>query len=158
MPGPAPLASSNTDAPRAGHDAGVLGVLERSSACIESLIVGLLGQSEDCIKILNIDGSLGFMNCGGLAAMEIDDFAEVSGRPWWELWPAELQDTVRHAFETAAAGKPTQFTARCPTAKGTVKHWSVDLKPLPTPKGDIASVLCSSHDITPTIERPAYAS
>jgi PAS domain S-box-containing protein len=74
----------------------------------------VLESSADCIKVLDLDGRLLFVSAGGLAALEIDDFETVRGRPWVELWPAEAADAVRAALETAKAGGTARFQGSAP--------------------------------------------
>ncbi|WP_299192536.1 PAS domain-containing protein [uncultured Erythrobacter sp.] len=114
----------------------------------DALLLGLLEQSGDCIKMLGLDGTLEYMNCGGLAAMEIDAFSMVGGKIWWELWPEDTRKLVRKKFETAAAGSEAEFIALCPTAKGNLRRWSVKLKPMIAVDSRVAGVLCTSRDIS----------
>lgn len=45
----------------------------------------ILESSADCIKVLNLDGSVLTINGPGLCAMEIDDFGAFAGRNWLNL-------------------------------------------------------------------------
>ncbi|MCA0902279.1 MULTISPECIES: PAS domain-containing protein [Qipengyuania] len=134
-----PLLSPEVEAMRMACAAGLTG---------GNLALALLEQSEDCIKLLTLQGELDYMNCGGLRAMEISDFGEVKGQPWWSLWPQEHRDLVRESFNRAVSGHERHFTADCPTAAGTPRRWSVHLKPLVAPAGPVVAVLCTSRDIT----------
>ncbi len=44
--------------------------------------VAVLAASDDCIKVLSLDGDLVFMSEGGQRVMEISDFNDVKGCPW----------------------------------------------------------------------------
>ncbi|WP_232343377.1 PAS domain-containing protein [Novosphingopyxis sp. YJ-S2-01] len=112
------------------------------------LAVGLLEKSKDCVKLLSIDGHLDFMNCNGLLALEIDDTADVIGRLWWDLWPEPSRPFVEARFRIAAQGGEAEFEADCPTAKGALRRWSVNLRPLCAASGQVVSVLCTSRDVT----------
>ena len=59
-----------------------------------SLMTAMLEQSDDCIKMLNVDGTLEYMNCGGLKAMQIDEFSSVAGEKWWNLWPENRRNNL----------------------------------------------------------------
>ena len=113
----------------------------------KALIVGLLGQTDDCVKLLGLEGTLDFMNCNGLEAMEIGDFAQVSGRLWWDLWPEEERPRLRSLFDRALAGHESQFKAFCPTALGTPKYWRIRLSPMTSHTGVVVGVLCSSREL-----------
>src|SRR4051812_16506771 len=54
-----------------------------------AFLEGILNATKDCVIVLALDGTLAFMNAGGQAIMEIDDFAMVEGSPWPALWEEE---------------------------------------------------------------------
>lgn len=92
--------------------------------------VSLFDGSDDCVKILELDGRLVAMNANGLCTMEIDDFDTLRGQPWPSLWPEPLRATVEAAMEQARGGGMARFSAECPTAKGTPKSWEVAVWPI----------------------------
>lgn len=47
----------------------------------QRFIHAALAASDDCIKIIGLDGSLQFMNEGGQRVMEIQDFEAVKAAP-----------------------------------------------------------------------------
>jgi PAS domain S-box-containing protein len=108
----------------------------------------ILESSPDCLKILDTEGRLQFMNFNGLCLMEIDDFSMFKDQLWWDLWGKEHTSLVKSAVETALSGKATEFTAFCPTAKGTPKWWHVTVTPVGTPVNGIYQLLSISRDIT----------
>ena len=113
-----------------------------------SLALALLEQSEDCVKLLTLEGRLEYVNCGGLRALELDTADQVLNSFWWHLWPEGGREQVRTHFNMARAGRESRFTAECPTVKGSPRAWLVDLKPLIAPAGPVVSILCTSRDIT----------
>ncbi|QNN68162.1 PAS domain-containing protein [Sphingomonas lutea] len=118
-----------------------------------SVVLSLLEQSDDCIKVVAVDGSLQFMNCNGKKAMQIDDFATFAGLPWHTLWPAESQLAVQHSVTEANEGRAHRFEAFCPTAKGDPRWWEVTVSPLRNRDGDVSAILSTSRDITARIQR-----
>ena len=68
-------------------EADAVDFLRAAGLALSSVVLGLLDQSDDCIKIIDSDGALRFMNCNGKRAMQIDDFCAVAGQPWHALWP-----------------------------------------------------------------------
>ena len=131
----------------ASPDAGSLAVVNSIGLTGDDLALCLLEQSEDCIKLLSVDGHLEFMNCGGLTAMEIDRPEMVLGKLWWNLWPKESQRYVEARFREALEGKTVLFEASCPTAKGNPRRWSVNMKPMLARNGPVVSVLATSREI-----------
>lgn len=113
-----------------------------------SMMIALLEQSQDCVKLMQPDGTLGFMNRNGRCSMEIDDFCAVEGTQWWDMWPAEAQPVVRQAVSQAAAGLDSRFEALCPTAKGTAKWWDVTVSPVRDNHGKIFQIVSFSRDVT----------
>lgn len=117
----------------------------------ENMLAAVLDQSADCIKVIGIDGTIDFMNRNGRCAMEIDDFALVAGRPWWDLWPEDARAVVRDAFARAKAGGQIRFEAFCPTAKGTPRWWDVSVSPLRDASGALQGLVSISRDISEAV-------
>ena len=122
-------------------------VSEFQSASAE-MLAAVLDQSVDCIKIIGPAGTLDFMNRNGRCAMEIDDFAAIAGKPWWELWPEESRQLILDSVERAREGKSSQFEAFCPTAKGTPRWWEVSVAPIQDAQGELQALVSMSRDIT----------
>lgn len=120
----------------------------------QTVVLSLLEQSDDCIKILNVDGNLGYMNCGGLKAMQIDDFKQVAGTKWWDLWPVKRRAMIQQMFERSACGTDIDFIATCPTGHDEDRKWSVKLREMKTGGGKVTGVICTSRDVS---EPPAIA-
>lgn len=136
------------DGSAGSRDPGAAEFLETSGLPVSALVLGLFDQSDDCIKLIDPEGRLQFMNCNGKQAMEIDDFAAVAGCSWDSLWPADSQNLVREAVAQATNGQLMRFEAFCPTAKGTPRWWEVTVSPIPADDGSVAAILSSSRDIT----------
>lgn len=112
------------------------------------LLGALLDQSQDCIKLLGPTGRIDYMNRNGLCIMEIDDFAAIAGKPWWELWPPESEHLVRGAVEKATAGEYARFEAFGPTAKGSPRWWEVSVSPVRDPAGCLVGIVSISRDVS----------
>lgn len=112
------------------------------------LMAGMLDQSEDCVKILDTDGRINFMNSHGRCIMEIDDLSAVSGRTWDSLWPDESSERIRDAIAGAQSGSAVRFEAFCPTAKGTPKWWEVTVTPVLKPDGEPFAIMTVSRDVS----------
>ena len=66
------------------------------------LALSILDGSPDCIKLIELDGTLGYMNPNGLCAMGIDDFAQVS---------AALDEAGAIAYARECARREAQVAA-----------------------------------------------
>ncbi len=108
----------------------------------------VLAASTDCIKVVELDGTLSFMSEGGMKVMEISDFNAVRGCPWPSFLKEDGPAYAREAIEAAKRGKTTHFEAPADTYIGTPKHWSISVSPIPGPDGEVARILSVSRDHT----------
>ncbi|WP_082453780.1 PAS domain-containing sensor histidine kinase [Sphingomonas sp. Leaf62] len=113
-----------------------------------SFMQSVLAASTDCIKVVELDGTLSFMTDGGMKVMEISDFNAVRGCPWPEFLKEDGPAYAREAIEAAKRGKTTHFEAPADTYIGTPKHWSVSVSPIAGPNGEVARILSVSRDHT----------
>ncbi|MDR6233354.1 hybrid sensor histidine kinase/response regulator [Pseudomonas oryzihabitans] len=107
--------------------------------------------SVDCIKLIDLEGRLEYMNPGGLMVMEIDDFIPFQGRYWADLWPEEQRQEVQAAIEAARQGGIGRFTGLAPTAKGTRRWWDVVVTPILGNDGRPQQFLSISRDVSETV-------
>jgi PAS domain S-box-containing protein len=118
----------------------------------EAFARGVLDASPDCVQVLSATGALEMMNSNGLDLLEIEDFAQVQGRAWEALWPAEEADKVRNAMAQALRDRQAHFQAFCPTAKGTPKWWDVVVA---ATNGSPTQMVSISRDITERVSTAA---
>ena len=135
-------AKAMPDAPESLAFVGGIGPLSRE------MLAAVFDQSADCVKILDRDGRIEFINRNGVGNLEIDDFATIVGRPWAALWPEDAGERVAGAIAAAQAGRPSRFEAFCPTAKGAPKWWDVSVAPVRDRDGEIFAILATSRDVT----------
>lgn len=114
----------------------------------DDLLRSVLSGCGDCIKILDLDGRLQFMSEGGKRVMEVDDFSPLKGCPWPDFWAGQGNLDAVLAVETAKAGKTARFGGPANTAKGTPRHWDVQVSPIFGTDGKVAHLLSISRDIT----------
>ena len=118
----------------------------------ELLTRTILESSPDCLKVLDLEGRIQYMNYSGLCQMEIDDFSNFENKNWYTLWNIETQSLVKASIDKAAKGETTHFTAFCPTAKGTPKWWDVMVSPVRKPGEEVQKIISVSRDITEQIK------
>ncbi|HMI19661.1 MAG TPA: HWE histidine kinase domain-containing protein [Sphingomonas sp.] len=121
-----------------------LAASREATAFLESI----LNATKDCVIVLALDGTLAFMNSGGQAIMEIDDFAMVEGSPWPALWEEEYEASSLAAMTAARAGQIGHFTGRAQTTKNVPRWWDVTVSPIFDEDGEPAMLLSISRDIT----------
>ena len=110
----------------------------------------VLESSPDCIKILDADGRLQFMNTNGLCLLEIDDFEPLKNTYWWDMWEPDNQQIIKDAVATAKKGEKIQLQLFGPTVKGTPKWWDIIVSPVLQDGSDknLNQILSVSRDIT----------
>ena len=113
-----------------------------------AFLEGVLNGSRDCIMVLSLAGDVHFINSGGQLVLEIDDVAELHGRPWLSLWGKDHVNEARAALETARGGYTGHFTGYGETTKQTQKWWDVTITPIFGKDGAPASLLSISRDIS----------
>ncbi len=114
----------------------------------EAMLRGIMDSSQDCIKILDREGYLLWMNEGGQKIMEIDDFASVNRKSWVCFWPPVEQAAALAALELGRNNQVGKFTGSCPTAKGSPRWWEVVITPMLNDTGFAEKLLAVSRDIT----------
>lgn len=110
----------------------------------------VLASSNDCIKVLDLDGKLAFMSEGGMLVMEVSDFNEVRGCPWPDFWQGQGHHDAEAALTAARQGKAGRFQGAAATVQGNPKWWDVQVTPIFDAHGVPEKILCISRDISAT--------
>ncbi len=121
----------------------------------EASIRRAVESSTDCIKILDLEGNLMYMNEGGMCTMEIDDFGPFRGTCWPDFWQGEEVAKVHSALEAARAGRIGHFHGYTATAKGNVRYWDVTVSPILNELGKPERLMAVSRDVTEAREAEA---
>ena len=108
----------------------------------------VLESSPDCVKILDDEGRLEYMNANGQCLMEIDDFAPFSNRFWWDMWEEKDRMLIKNSVGAALEGKTANFQALRPTAEGTPKWWDIIVAPVARGADNTKKIISVSRDIT----------
>ncbi|MFS2012963.1 EAL domain-containing protein [Azospirillum sp. CT11-132] len=114
----------------------------------ESFARQILDNSPECVKVLDMEGRLTFMNIPGVRLMELDSFECLKNQPWEANWPEERRPQLRASIDIAKRGGTGRFLGFCPTAKGTPKWWDNLVCPLPGADGRPQRLLAISRDVT----------
>jgi PAS domain S-box-containing protein len=121
---------------------------EESLQASEEFSRRVLASSSECIKILDLDYHIKYMNPGGMKVLEIDDFGSCENADWCSFWQEQDRAAVTAAIEEALAGRTGNFHAFCKTFKGTPKWWDVVISPIRNADGKVVKLLASSRDAT----------
>ncbi|MBB4007794.1 HWE histidine kinase domain-containing protein [Allorhizobium taibaishanense] len=114
----------------------------------ERFVEAALAASDDCIKVIGLDGSLQYMSEGGKRVMEVDDFEVIKGCPWPDFWQDQGNIDARAAVDAALQGRTVRFTGFANTLKGSRRFWDVKVSPILAEDGSVESILSVSRDIT----------
>ncbi|PRY92635.1 PAS domain S-box-containing protein [Hasllibacter halocynthiae] len=117
-----------------------------------AFLFSLLQATPDCIKVIEADGTISFMNQNGLDAMGIGDVAEMRGVPWSSFWPEASRETVDAAVGAARQGQRARFEGPCQAAGGALRRWEVSVSPIAEADGRVVRVLAVSRDVTERAE------
>ena len=119
----------------------------------EYFVISMFDASPDCIAIIELDGTLSFMNENGQSLLEIDDFALIAGEAWIDMWPEAYHDEIDEALELAKDGFASRTEIFSPTTKGTPRWWDVTISPVRNQSGEVDRILSVLRDITHQIDR-----
>ncbi|HST11123.1 MAG TPA: sigma 54-interacting transcriptional regulator, partial [Terriglobales bacterium] len=109
----------------------------------------LIACSRDCIKVLDLEGRLVFMNEGGMQALEICDLAPVLGNSWIDFWAGADRDAAQAAVELARRGEIGRFTGYFETQITRQPRWfDVVVSPILNSQGKPERILALSRDVT----------
>lgn len=107
-------------------------------------------SSEDCYKVLDLDGNLLILTEVSMRHLEIEDLRPLIGKPWTLFFPRpEDIETAKKAVAEAASGGKGHFTAYYPTPSGKRKWWDIVITPMRNEHGKPERLLAISRDITP---------
>ncbi|PZO48004.1 MAG: hypothetical protein DCF15_18370 [Phormidesmis priestleyi] len=108
----------------------------------------VLESSSDCIKVLDLNAQLLYMNIGGMGLLEIDDLTPYLNSEWLCFWESEQRQAAEAAFTAAKSGEIGKFQGFCATVKGNPKWWDVVVTPIRDGAGQVVQILSTSRDIT----------
>ena len=108
----------------------------------------IVESSNDCIKILDLEGRLLYISERGQELLGIEDAGPYVNSSWIELWPGEGRLSARATIEQAKASGFAVFQAYGPTPQGQAKWWETVITPIRDGQGRVARLLAISRDIT----------
>ena len=108
----------------------------------------IVESSQDCLKVLTLDGRLLSMGEKGQQLMAVEDFLEIEGRDWPQFWDPEYREAAREAVSEARMGGTGRFQGVCRTMKGELKWWDVQISSISDVNGNPRRLLAVSRDIT----------
>jgi two-component system CheB/CheR fusion protein len=121
---------------------------EKSLAESEEFNRTVLENSPDCVKVLDLDGRVIYVNPAGSKLLEVGE-GEARSKPYWPgVWEGEAREAAEKAYRSALAGKSGRFAAFRVTPRGTPKWWDVVVRPIGRVNGRPERLLAVLRDIT----------
>ena len=107
----------------------------------------IIDSSSDCIKILDLEGRLLYLNPKGQELLEMEDDSCL-GSAWLDFWNDADKSVLKPEVEKAKQGGVGRHQGHCATARGTSKWWDVQINPVTDIDGRVERLLVISRDIT----------
>ncbi len=108
----------------------------------------IVASSQDCLKTLDLEGTLLWMSDQGQRLLCIEDIGALLGKSWLEFWEGDDRAAAQKAVEAAASGNPTQFVGLFSVDNGCVRWFDVMVSPILGKDGKTERLLAVSRDIT----------
>lgn len=108
----------------------------------------MLDASVDCIKLINLDGTLRHMNRSGCLALGVPVNERDFGMAWLELLPPEIRSKGRRALAQAVQGRKARFAGKSVLEGQKPQYWDNILTPMLDADGQVNGILCVSRDVT----------
>src|SRR5215471_1952640 len=122
--------------------------VEESLAINQEITNRILESCQDCVKILDLEGNLLYMNPGAIRILEIDDLSVLIGEDWTAFYFGADRVAARDAVSTARAGGRGTMQGRFSSKSGRVSWWDVVITPITNSRGEIERLLAVSRDVT----------
>jgi len=118
--------------------------LRKSNAFNQSII----DSSNDCIKLLDLEGRLIYMNPGGQRLLGIREMSNYLNVPYDQFWKGSDQPAAQNAISKAQQGYIGRFQGFCPKVDGSPRWWDVIITPIKDAQRNPERLLAISRDIT----------
>ncbi len=130
------------------EDITVVKEAERALRESEEFKNQILKSSADCIKVLDREGRIKYMNEAGQTLLEIRDLATLMNRYWLSFWEGDDRRAASAALSAANAGDIGKFVGYCATSTGQPKWWDVQVTLMVGSSDPSRHLLVISRDIT----------
>ncbi|GBQ10108.1 signal transduction histidine kinase [Swaminathania salitolerans LMG 21291] len=118
--------------------------LRTSQAFLNSMLV----SANDCVKILDLEGIITFVNQGALLVLDLCSTAEMVGIFWPDVWQERGRALSLDAIAAARNGETSHFQSYLETRDGRMRLWDVIVTPIFGADGRPERILGVSRDMT----------
>ena len=124
------------------------GRLEKELAQREGLLRTIIETEPECVKVLNLDGTIQTMNAAGLAMIEAESSQDILGKDVCQLVVSEFRIPFRELITKAGQGDSGLLEFEIIGLKGGHRWLETHAVPLRDGDGTITGVLGVTRDIT----------
>ena len=115
---------------------------------LEEINKRIAESTGDCVKILDLDGRLIYINSEGLRQLELEDGSALLNVPLVAPLEGETRKAAEEAIEVAKRGGTGRFQAMLRTASGVAKWFDLVVTPITDVSGAVVQLLAVSRDIS----------
>ncbi len=108
----------------------------------------IVQSSQDCLKVLSLEGRLLDMTERGRQVMCVTNFDDIRNADWLSFWKGEDRAAAQQAVAEARDGGTGRFGGFCPKFDGTPAWWDVVVSPIFGPDGKPERLLGVTHEVT----------
>ena len=116
----------------------------------------IVDSTGDCVKIMDLDGRLLYMNPVGLRLLEIPDLGQLVNRPVADFFDGEFRRAAEEAIAQARSGRRGSFQYLMRIASGVPKWFDAVVTPVTDVNGAVVQLLAVSRDITARRHEDAF--
>lgn len=107
----------------------------------------IVDSTNDCVKILDLEGRILHVNREGLKLLEVANVSALQNRPIDEFLEGALRVAAQDAIAAARRGGSGRFQGPIRAPSGTTRWWDVVVTPI-TDGGAVIQLLAVSRDVT----------
>jgi PAS domain S-box-containing protein len=121
---------------------------ERQRDTSNQLTESILRNSKDCIKLVDLDGTLRSINPCGCSSLEMASPEDAVGRNYFDFWQGDDRDAAMAAAKAAELSGADRFSADFVSPSGKRTTWDEMLSLITDARGTPTGYLVISRDIT----------
>jgi diguanylate cyclase (GGDEF)-like protein/PAS domain S-box-containing protein len=114
----------------------------------ENIVEGLFVGSNECIKLLTVEGVLLAVNEAAIKLTGATHQSQLIGQNWFHYWDREQQRTLADVWQHALDGGRGEFVDSCRTLTGAVRTWHNTFTPVQLGQSAQTYMLCFSRDVS----------
>jgi PAS domain S-box-containing protein len=116
----------------------------------------IVDSTGDCVKILDLEGRLLYINPVGLRLLEIADAGEFLNRSLAGFFEGDMRQAAEDAVLQAAHGGSGRFQYSMRTSSGAAKWFDAVVTPITDVEGAVVQLLVISRDVTERRREEAF--